>query len=241
MLVRTFAELGRMSFDIATRLAELQSRIQQAAWQCGRDPATIQLLAVTKGQSSAAIQAAYDAGQRLFAENYCQEALAKQQQLSELAIEWHFIGAMQSNKTKAIAAHFAWVHSVASFRIAKRLNDQRPASLPPLNVLIEVNVDAQSSKSGVVPGEVLALAQQMAALPRLQLRGLMCIPQPQAEASKQRQPFQRLAALQSELQQHGLTLDTLSMGMSQDFTAAIAAGSTCVRIGSAIFGARKSL
>jgi pyridoxal phosphate enzyme (YggS family) len=200
-----------------------------------RDPATVGLLAVSKTQPAAAIREAAAGGIRDFGENYLQEALDKQAELSDLSLAWHFIGPIQSNKTKSIAEHFDWVHSVDRLKIAQRLSDQRPAELPPLNICLQVNVSGEASKSGCAPEELLQLAQAVAAMPQLRLRGLMCIPAPSEDPAEQRAAFARLRALRDELP---LTLDTLSMGMSQDLEAAIAEGATWVRIGTALFGAR---
>ena len=200
-----------------------------------RDPATVGLLAVSKTQPAAAIREAAAAGIRDFGENYLQEALDKQAELSDLPLAWHFIGPIQSNKTKSIAEHFDWVHSVDRLKIAQRLSDQRPTALPPLNICLQVNVSGEASKSGCAPEELPKLAQAVAAMPHLRLRGLMCIPAPSEDPAEQRAAFARLRALRDELP---LTLDTLSMGMSQDLEAAIAEGATWVRIGTALFGAR---
>ena len=200
-----------------------------------RDPATVGLLAVSKTQPAAAIREAAAAGIRDFGENYLQEALDKQAELDDLPLTWHFIGPIQSNKTKAIAEHFGWVHSVDRLKIAQRLSDQRPAALPPLNICLQVNVSGEASKSGCAPQEVQQLARAITALPRLRLRGLMCIPAPSEDPAEQRAAFARLRQLRDEL---ALDLDTLSMGMSQDLEAAIAEGATWVRIGTALFGAR---
>jgi len=200
-----------------------------------RDPADVGLLAVSKTQPAAAIREAFAAGLRDFGENYLQEALDKQAALADLALTWHFIGPIQSNKTKPIAEHFAWVHSVDRLKIAQRLSDQRPAGLPPLNVCLQVNVSGEASKSGCAPEDLQPLAQAVAGLPRLHLRGLMCIPAPSDDPAEQHAAFARLRALRDAL---GLGLDTLSMGMSQDLEAAIAEGATWVRIGTALFGAR---
>ncbi len=200
-----------------------------------RDPASVGLLAVSKTQPAAAIRDAFAAGLRDFGENYLQEALDKQAELDDLPLTWHFIGPIQSNKTKAIAEHFDWVHSVDRLKIAQRLSDQRPATLPPLNVCLQVNVSGEASKSGCAPQEVQQLARAITALPRLRLRGLMCIPAPSEDPAEQRAAFARLRQLRDEL---ALDLDTLSMGMSQDLEAAIAEGATWVRIGTALFGAR---
>jgi len=220
---------------IATNIAKVGTRIREAAQAVARDPDEVHLLAVSKTQPAEAIRAASEAGLHDFGENYLQEALEKQAELSELPISWHFIGPIQSNKTKQIAEHFDWVHSVDRLKIAKRLSDQRPEQLAPLNICLQVNVSGEASKSGCEPQEVSELARAIAALPRLRLRGLMTIPEPTDDPAEQRAAFARLRQLQTELK---LNLDTLSMGMSQDLEAAIAEGATWVRIGTALFGAR---
>ena len=181
---------------------------------------------------------AYQAGQRVFGESYIQEALDKIELLRDLPLQWHFIGPVQSNKTRAIATHFAWVHSVDRLKIAERLSAQRPASLPPLNVCIQVNVSGEDSKSGVAPGGLVELAQTVASLSQLKLRGLMAIPAPVEGLEAQRVPFAKLRELMQQINTQGLALDTLSMGMSHDFSAAILEGATIVRVGTAIFGER---
>lgn len=220
---------------IVTNIAKVGTRIREAAQAAARDPDEVHLLAVSKTQSAEAIRQASAAGQRDFGENYLQEALEKQADLQDLPLTWHFIGPIQSNKTKPIAEHFDWVHSVDRLKIAQRLSDQRPLELPPINVCLQVNVSGEASKSGCEPHEVPELAHAIAALPRLRLRGLMAIPEPTDNPDEQRAAFARLRQLQSELD---LGLDTLSMGMSQDLEAAIAEGATWVRIGTAVFGAR---
>ncbi|CAB5525851.1 YggS family pyridoxal phosphate-dependent enzyme [Stutzerimonas stutzeri] len=220
---------------IEKNIAKVGARIREAAQAVGREPATVGLLAVSKTQPAAAIRDAFAAGLRDFGENYLQEALDKQAELDDLPLTWHFIGPIQSNKTKAIAEHFDWVHSVDRLKIAQRLSDQRPEALPPLNICLQVNVSGEASKSGCAPQEVRQLARAITALPRLRLRGLMCIPAPSEDPAEQRAAFARLRQLRDEL---ALDLDTLSMGMSQDLEAAIAEGATWVRIGTALFGAR---
>lgn len=220
---------------IANNIAKVATRIREAAQAVGRDPDAVGLLAVSKTQSAEAIREANAAGLVHFGENYLQEALEKQASLADLALTWHFIGPIQSNKTKAIAAHFDWVHSVDRLKIAQRLSEQRPAQLPPLNVCLQVNVSGEASKSGCAPDEVEALANAVAALPGLRLRGLMAIPEPSNDPAEQHAALARLSLLQQQLD---LELDTLSMGMSQDLEAAIAEGATWVRIGTALFGAR---
>lgn len=220
---------------IADNLTQVLNRIQAAADGCGRKAQTITLLAVSKTQNAAAIAQAYAAGQRAFGENYVQEALEKIAQLNPLAIEWHFIGPIQSNKTKSIAEHFTWVHGVERFSIAQRLSAARPDALGPLNICIQVNADGEASKSGVSLEQAGHLAAQIQPLPRLKLRGLMTLPNPANPAPA----FAAVAALQQQLNHvHGWQLDTLSMGMSDDLAPAIAAGSTLVRVGTAIFGPR---
>ena len=209
-----------------------------AAIAAGRTANEICLLAVSKTFPASAIREAYRAGQTCFAESYVQEALAKIAALQDLSIEWHFIGPVQSNKTKSIAENFAWVHSVDRLKIAERLSAQRPAHLPPLQLCLQVNISDEDSKSGVSPDEALALAKDIASLPNLTLRGLMTVPAPSDDEAVQRNAFARLRKLQDEINQQGFHLDTLSMGMSHDFTSAIQEGANMVRIGSAIFGDR---
>jgi pyridoxal phosphate enzyme (YggS family) len=216
----------------------VRQAIGQAALQAGRDAGGIALLAVSKTFPAASVREAYEAGQRAFGENYVQEALDKMTALRDLPLEWHFIGPIQANKTRAIAENFAWVHSVERLKIAERLSAQRPPDLPPLNVCIQVNVSGEESKSGASPEEAAQLAQQVARLPHLRLRGLMAIPAPAQELDAQRKPFAHLHRLMQHLRAQGLHLDTLSMGMSQDMKAAILEGATIVRVGSAIFGQR---
>jgi pyridoxal phosphate enzyme (YggS family) len=220
---------------IAENIAKVGVRIREAAQASQRDCATVGLLAVSKTKPAAAIREAFAAGTADFGENYLQEALEKQIELNDLPLTWHFIGPIQSNKTKAIAEHFAWVHSVDRLKIAQRLSDQRPANLPALNICLQVNVSGEASKSGCNPDELPALAQAVTQLPNLRLRGLMTIPEPTDDPSEQRAAFARLRELQQGL---NLGLDALSMGMSHDLEAAIAEGATWVRIGTALFGAR---
>lgn len=220
---------------IAHNLTQVLNRIQAAAEGCGRKAQDITLLAVSKTQPAAAISAAHAAGQQAFGENYLQEALDKIDALAALNLQWHFLGPIQSNKTRPIAEHFAWVHSLARVSIAQRLNAARPQGLKPLNVCIQVNADGQASKAGVALDEVAVLAEQIQRLPNLRLRGLMAIPNPADPAPA----FAALAQLQGDLnRRYGWQLDTLSMGMSDDLDIAIAAGSTLVRVGTAIFGPR---
>ncbi len=220
---------------IAENIAKVGVRIREAAQASQRDCASIGLLAVSKTKPAEAIRQAFSAGTHDFGENYLQEALDKQLELSDLALTWHFIGPIQSNKTKSIAEHFSWVHSVDRLKVAERLSAQRPAHLPPLNICLQVNVSGEASKSGCSPDELTALAQAVTQLPNLQLRGLMTIPEPTDNPTEQRAAFARLRELQQGLH---LGLDTLSMGMSHDLEAAIAEGATWVRIGTALFGAR---
>lgn len=220
---------------IADNLSTLADRIRSAAQAAGRDPGQVRLLAVSKTKPAATIREVYAAGVRDVGENYLQEALAKQLELTDLPLTWHFIGPIQSNKTRAIAEHFDWVHSVDRLKIAQRLSEQRPAGLPALNVCVQVNVSGEASKSGCNPDELPALAQAIAALPHLKLRGLMAIPEPTDDPAAQAAAFARVRQLQDSL---NLGLDTLSMGMSHDLEAAIAQGATWVRIGTALFGAR---
>ncbi|WP_311065756.1 YggS family pyridoxal phosphate-dependent enzyme [Halomonas sp. DWK9] len=222
-------------------LASARERLRRALEEAGRSPTSATLLAVSKTKPAEMLRQAWQHGQREFGENYLQEALDKQAALEDLdGIVWHFIGPLQSNKTRAVAEQFAWVHSVDRLKIAKRLSEQRPATLPPLNVCLQVNISREATKSGVLPEDALALAQEIAALPGLALRGLMAIPAPAETLEAQRQPLaalrQLLEALQTALPE--APLDTLSMGMSDDLEAAVLEGATLVRLGTAIFGAR---
>lgn len=223
---------------IASNLQAVRTAITKAAIAAGRTADEVTLLAVSKTFPAPALRAAFQDGQTRYAENYVQEALGKIGELGDLGLEWHFIGPIQSNKTRSIAENFSWVHSVDRLRIAERLSEQRPAHLPPLQLCLQVNVSGESSKSGVHPDEVDALAHAIAKLPRLTLRGLMAVPAPCDDVATQRIPFARLRELRDKLNRQGLHLDTLSMGMSHDYPAAIAEGATMVRIGSAIFGDR---
>jgi pyridoxal phosphate enzyme (YggS family) len=220
---------------IADNIAQVSSRIRAAALAAQRDEHSVQLLAVSKTKPADALREAYAAGLRDFGENYLQEALGKQLELADLPLIWHFIGPIQSNKTRAIAEHFAWVHSVDRLKIAQRLSEQRPADLPPLNICIQVNVSGEASKSGCTPADLPALAKAISELPRLNLRGLMAIPEPTDDRAEQDAAFAAVQSLQASL---NLPLDTLSMGMSHDLESAIAQGATWVRIGTALFGAR---
>jgi hypothetical protein len=224
--------------SIAENIFRVGQQIAEAARACGRAPETVTLLAVSKTQSAAIVREAWQAGQRHFGENYVQEALEKVAALPLPGLVWHFIGPLQSNKTRDIAAHFDWVHSVDRLKIATRLNEQRPAGMAPLNVCIQVNISKEDSKSGVALAEVEALCEAVQALPRLRLRGLMAIPAPCEDPVQQRAVYAPLAALLHHLQMRFPAMDTLSIGMSGDFAAAIAEGSTLVRVGTAIFGAR---
>jgi len=226
--------------DVARRLDEVRARIARAARACGRRPEEVTLLAVSKGQPPQALAEAHAAGQRRFGESYLQEARAKMEALAALeGLEWHFIGPIQSNKAKAIAARFDWVHSLDRADLAERLARHRPEALPPLEVCIQVNVSGEPTKRGVAPEEAAALAEVVTALPRLRLRGLMAIPAPERDPARQRAAFARLRGLLEALRARGHAgLDTLSMGMSADLEAAVAEGATIVRVGTALFGPR---
>jgi pyridoxal phosphate enzyme (YggS family) len=228
---------------IALKLQAVDASIVAAANACGRAPHTVQLLAVSKTFGADAVLEAIAAGQLAFGENYLQEALDKiaavEQAVPGRAVEWHFIGPIQSNKTRPIATHFAWAHTVDRLKIAQRLSEQRPPELGPINICLQVNISGEASKSGATPAELPALAHQVAALPHVRLRGLMAIPEPDQDPQRQRAAFARVRTLFEQLRADGLALDTLSMGMSADLAAAIAEGATIVRIGSAIFGARR--
>ena len=222
---------------LASNLASVQQQILQAKSQFEASQA-VTLCVVSKAQSAERIRAVYAAGHTMFGENYLQEALSKQEQLRDCVIAWHFIGPIQSNKTQPIARHFDWVHSVDRLKIAQRLSEARPPELPPLNICLQVNISHESSKSGASGEELLELALQIKQLPHLRLRGLMAIPAPCDDFDAQRDQFRQVRQLFEQLNQQGLQLDTLSIGMSGDFAAAIAEGATLVRIGTAIFGAR---
>jgi len=223
---------------IAQNLAQVHTDIAAACEAAGRLADSVQLLAVSKTWGPEAVRAAHAAGQSAFGENYIQEAVEKMAALRDLPLQWHCIGPIQSNKTKLVAEHFDWVHSIDRLKIAQRLSEQRPPTLAPLQVCIQVNVDGGSTKSGVSPAELPALAQAVAALPHLQLRGLMTIPEPAETEAQMRAVHAKAKALFESLRQQGLPLDTLSMGMSADLAPAIAQGSTLVRVGTAIFGKR---
>ncbi|MFZ1492607.1 MAG: YggS family pyridoxal phosphate-dependent enzyme [Candidatus Competibacter denitrificans] len=227
-----------MTVDFAARLQVVLARIRSAEMRFGRPSGSVGLVAVSKTHPVADIVAVAAAGQRGFGENYWQEAAAKLPALVALDLEWHFIGPLQANKTRSIAEKFAWVHSVDRLKIAERLSQQRPTALPPLNVCLQVNVSGEPSKHGLDASDLPIVAHAVAVLPRLRLCGLMAIPAPATDFAAQRRPFARLRELQKALIADGLALDTLSMGMSDDLEAAIAEGSTLVRIGTAIFGAR---
>jgi len=226
------------SASLLDNLAATQARIASAALRYGRSPQSVQLLAISKGQPASALRLIAEAGQRDFGENYVQEALDKIAQLDALALTWHFTGQIQANKTRPIAEHFAWVHTVDRERIATRLNDQRPDHSPPLNICIEVSLADEPGKGGVEPHQLAELAAKIRALPRLRLRGLMCIPPHRETLEEQLALFMRMTTSLADLNAQGFDLDTLSMGMSDDLEAAIAAGSTMVRVGTAIFGER---
>jgi pyridoxal phosphate enzyme (YggS family) len=224
--------------NLAVHVNHVRSRIRTSALAAGRDPASVTLVAVSKSQSAAAVRSAAAAGVTDFGENYLQEALPKMDALADLKLHWHFIGALQSNKTRVVAERFDWVHSVDRPLLARRLSEQRPFHAPPLNLCIQVMLVPEPGKRGVDPSQLAALAGAIRGLPRLRLRGLMCMPPPQPDAAAQRAVFARLRDLRQALNVDGLGLDTLSMGMSADFESAIAAGATLVRIGSALFGPR---
>lgn len=224
---------------IATAVQACEKRIADACMRAGRATSCATLLAVSKTFPAIAVREAWEAGQRRFGESYVQEALDKMDALQDLDIEWHFIGPLQSNKTRPVAERFTWVHGIEREKIAQRLAQQRPPGLPPLNVCIQVNVSGEASKHGVPPSEALALSRQVAALPGLKLRGYMTIPEPSRDTGILQARFQVLAGLLQQARAAGLPLDTLSMGMSDDLETAIMAGSTLVRVGTAIFGVRQ--
>jgi len=224
--------------NLAENVASVRERIARAAAQCGRSVESITLLAVSKGQPVELIEAGVQAGLTHFGENYVQEALAKIEATRGLPIEWHFIGQLQANKTRPVAENFAWVHGVDRLRIAERLSAQRPYHAPPLNVCIQVNLAGEASKGGVAPDELPGLVAAVAGLPRIRLRGLMCIPPFEEDPERQRHWFAQLRRLLESLNAQGAQLDTLSMGMSADLEAAVLEGATIVRIGTALFGPR---
>ncbi|MEN8214685.1 MAG: YggS family pyridoxal phosphate-dependent enzyme [Pseudomonadota bacterium] len=226
------------SARIQENLTQVQQRIAGTAAQAGRERSEILLLAVSKTRPAEDILAAHQAGQVAFGENYVNEAIDKIEVLSDYPLEWHYIGGIQSNKTRLIAAHFSWVHTIASLKHAKRLDEQRPADLPRLNICIQVNISHETSKGGVPEDEVLPLAREIVRFSRLKLRGLMALPAPTGDVEKQRKNFGILRKLKEMLHTEGIALDTLSMGMSADMEAAIAEGATIVRVGTAIFGPR---
>ncbi|WP_353237261.1 YggS family pyridoxal phosphate-dependent enzyme [Limnohabitans sp.] len=227
-----------MNTSIADNISRVRAQMAAACQSNGRDPGSVQLLAVSKTWSADAVRQAHAAGQTAFGENYIQEAVDKITTLRDLPLVWHCIGPIQSNKTRLVAEHFDWVHSIDRLKIAQRLSEQRPEHLPPLQVCIQVNVDGGETKSGVSPPDLPALAQAVATLPRLQLRGLMTIPEPAETEAQMRTVHRQAKDLFEQLRAQGLPLDTLSMGMSADMAAAIAEGSTLVRVGTAIFGQR---
>jgi pyridoxal phosphate enzyme (YggS family) len=223
---------------IAANLQSVHQRIAEACAAAQRHVNEVTLLPVSKTFGPEAVREAHAAGETAFGENYIQEAVEKQALLADLPLQWHCIGPIQSNKTRLVAQHFAWAHTIDRLKIAQRLSEQRPQAMPPLSVCIQVNIDGGASKAGVPPGEALALAREVHALPRLKLRGLMTIPEPAEGFAAQLAVHRRARALYEELRAAGLPLDTLSMGMTGDLEAAIHAGSTMVRVGTAIFGAR---
>jgi len=224
--------------NLTLHVIHVRSRIRSAAIAAGRDPESITLVAVTKGKTAELVRLAATAGVTDFGENYLQEAEGKMDQLADLKLQWHFIGGIQSNKTRTIAERFDWVQSVDRLSVARRLSEQRPFHAPALNVCIQVALVREPTKGGVAPDALADLARDIAGLPRLRLRGLMCVPPPQPNAAAERAVFARLRAALTDLNAGGLKLDTLSMGMSGDFESAIAEGATLVRIGTALFGAR---
>lgn len=223
---------------ILSNLQATREAIAKAAIEAHRAVSDVHLLAVSKTFPAEAVREAYQGGQRAFGENYLQEALDKMALLNDLPLEWHFIGPIQSNKTRPIAENFAWVHGVDRLKVAQRLSEQRPANLPLLNICLQVNVSGEESKSGVAMNEAAQLAQEISRLPRLKLRGLMSIPAPVSDETEQRAAFAKMRVLLAQLNERSMSLDTLSMGMSHDFPTAIKEGATIVRVGTAIFGAR---
>ena len=227
-----------MNDTVSNNLQKVRKRIELASAAAGRASGAVKLLAVSKTMPAQAVRDAHAAGQLAFGENYIQEGVDKIASLADLPLEWHCIGPIQSNKSKLVAENFAWVHSIDRLKIAERLSAQRPTHLSPLQVCLQVNVDGGNNKSGVAPSELLALAQAVAKLPQLQLRGLMTIPEPAANELAARAVHRQAKELFDSLNAAGLKLDTLSMGMTADLEAAVAEGSTCVRVGTAIFGVR---
>ncbi len=223
---------------VTENLSSLSDLLNKTAIEAGREPGSVRLLAVSKKQPLTKIREAIAAGQRDFGENLVQEGVEKIQILADFDLTWHFIGHLQSNKTRAVAENFDWVHTIDKLKTARRLSDQRPAGLPPLNVCLQVNVDDEAQKSGIEPGEVLELASACAELPNLALRGLMCLPAIRQGFEAQREPFATLRSLADDLRARGIDTDTLSMGMTADYRAAIFEGATIVRIGTALFGKR---
>ena len=224
---------------LASALQSVRERIDRAARAAGRDASEIQLLAVSKTWPAPRLREAWQAGQRAFGENYAQEGVQKIGQLTALPIEWHFVGPVQSNKTRALAESFAWVHSVDREKIAARLSAARPPDLPPLDICLQVNVSGEATKGGVAPADACALARAVASLPHLRLRGLMSIPRPERDEAAQRHWFRMLREIKDRIGAEGIALDTLSMGMSDDLEAAVLEGATIVRVGTAIFGPRR--
>jgi pyridoxal phosphate enzyme (YggS family) len=233
--------MGQSMRSIHDNLQAIRERIARAAEAAGRDPGSVTLLAVSKTHSAALVAEAFAAGQRAFGENYVQEAAEKIDSLADKGIEWHLVGPLQSNKTRIVAERFDWVHSLESGKVARRLSEQRPRGLAPLNVLIQVNVSGEASKSGLAPEAAAALALAVASLTNLKLRGLMAIPEPTPDVQLQRARFATLKGIFDAMKLNGFDVDTLSMGMSDDMEAAIAEGATMVRIGTAIFGARQKV
>lgn len=223
---------------VTENFGKIHDLLHAATNLAGRPADAVQLLAVSKRQPLEAILALADAGQRHFGENFVQEGVEKIEAAARDDLNWHFIGHLQSNKTRQVAEHFQWVHTIDRLKIARRLSEHRRADAPPLNVCLQVNVDDEDSKSGVAPAAVADLARSVAELPRLRLRGLMCIPRERTDPDAQREPFRRLREILETLNESGLTLDTLSMGMTADYAAAILEGATVVRIGTALFGPR---
>ncbi len=226
------------TFDFSEKFTSVMRRIRNAEISSGREPGSVELVAVGKLHSAESIRKLAGLGQMAFAENFVQEAIEKQKILSDLAVQWHFIGSIQSNKTRLISNHFSWVHSVERYKIARRLSSQRPARLDPLNICLQVNLQQEQSKSGITANEILPLLEQTVELPQLTVRGLMIVPKPAENPEDQRPVFAQLRKLLENANDQGYSLDTLSMGMTDDLEAAIAEGATHVRIGTALFGPR---